>query len=301
MISKFLKRWLIISIYLYIAMLIDGFNLPFSESLLPIMFNQIYLSLFILSFCVALLMQTWQLLLPFLNNYIGFILSILTAFVIFLYNNATINIHIFLLIILLALELIIYRSYNKPDPKQSTISKSGIWIGLVIVLVVAGALFSHNSYTQVNYYQDAFPTKDEIMHDYDLPYAYRRFEVNYTTGQRADNVYAQYSFQDGIIDHISSSMFVNGYSKTCNGYDFYKNVPNDENYKLIYEDEYLVYESLHEPSYHSDLYHQTIVTIYHNENYSVYSTFTLQYKDVLNIEEATKKINLYHQYFINFD
>ena len=282
-------------------MLIDGFNLPFSKSLLPIMFNQIYLSLFILSFCVALLMQTWQLLLPFLNNYIGFILGILTAFVIFLYNNATMNIHIFLLITLLALELIVYRSYNKPKPKQITISKSGIWIESVIVLVVAGALFSHNSYTQVNYYQDAFPTKDEIMHDYDLTYAFRKFEVNYTTGQRADNVYAQYSFQDGMIDDISSSMFVNGYSKTCNGYNFYKSVPNDENYKLLYDDEYLVYESLHEPSYHSDLYHQTIVTIYHSKNYSVYSVFTFRYEEILDINAALNMINLYHQHFINFN
>ena len=282
-------------------MLFDGFNLPFSESLLPIMFNQIYLYMFVLSFCVALLMQTWQSLLPLLNKNIGLVLSILLGVIIFLYKNATINIHIFLLMTLLALELISYRNYNKPEPKESTISKSGICIVLIIAFIMAGTVFSHKSYTKVTYYQDAFPTKDEIMHDYDLPYANRIFTVNYTTGQRADNVYVQYAFQDGIVNDIDSSMFVNGYSKTCNGYEYYKSVPNDENYKLIYEGDYFIYQSLHEPSYYFDLYHQTIVSIYHNENYSVYSTFTFQYEETLDIEEALKKIDIYHQYFLNFE
>ena len=160
-------------------------------------------------------------------------------------------------------------------------------------------MFSHSSYTKVIYYQDAFPTKDEIMYDYDQSYAYRKLQINYTAGQRADNIYVTYSFYDGF--HIESSMFVNGYSKSCYGYDYYKSIPNDENYKLIYEGDYIVYLSLREPSYYADAYSLPIITIYHNDNFSVYSSFTIQYEDTLDIDQALKLIDIYHQYFINFD
>lgn len=308
MIYSIIKKWAIVAFYLFVATLIDGYCLDTLLLPIPELFNQTHVYLLLASLCISLFLHFWEMSLPVLNNYYQIILFLfgLIALLVFqlLSPEHMYAFHIILMLGILSWQIIVYHSYNKPFTKDQPKPRGRKYIVVLVITLFFYGVYSYSNENVVLKYQNAYPSRQEVIDDLQWDCSFLDLEVNYSTKFRADNINAKYSLKHPLFHYIESDLMVKGHSKSSYQYEFYEEIKNgrSEYYSFVKEQEDIsIYQN--NSYFYSEYYGKntsSVITIYENDNIIVYTRFDIMYDGEIDYDQLIKEINAFHDYFRSF-